>query len=115
MPAHEKAVLLNTDTATETNRNFNPDRLPKPELKWRRILRALLDGSLNRFNAERHGDHCLNSTVAGIKRDYAISIAWTWEDVPALGGTTTARVKRYWLDRDPANMAKAHQLLGVAC
>ncbi len=114
MTENEKAVLLNTDTATETNRNFNPDRLPKPELKWRRILRALLDGSLNRFNAERHGDHCLNSTIAGIKRDHAISIAWTWEDVPALGGTTTARVKRYLIDRDPANMARARGLLGVA-
>ena len=49
-------------------------------------------------------------------------IAWmsTFEEPSILSEglpfcTTTARVKRYWLDRDPANMAKAHQLLGVAC
>lgn len=33
---------------------------------------------------------------------------------PAMSGSTTARVKRYLIDRDPANMARARGLLGVA-
>jgi len=58
------------------------------------ILEALRDGSLNRFDAERIGDHCLHSTVSELRskgyliRDY-------WETVPTRFGKT--RVKRYFL------------------
>lgn len=107
------AALLITDTATETRPHFTTGAMPKPELKWKRILRAMLYGTLNRFDAERHSDHCLNSTVAELRRDRLVSIAWVWEEVPSLGGRATAHVKRYWVDRGDASMDHARTLLGV--
>jgi len=85
---------------------------PKLELKWKRILRVMTNGDVNRFEAESHGDHCLNSTVSEIGRDHAVSIDWLWEEVSAMGGRATARVKRYWVARDDENMAHARSLLG---
>lgn len=42
----------------------------KPEPKYCRVLRALLDGPLNRMQAERAPvfDHVLNSTVSELKK-----------------------------------------------
>lgn len=42
----------------------------KPEKKWRRVLRRLLNGPLDRFEAERYpvSDHCLNSTISELKK-----------------------------------------------
>lgn len=103
------AALLQTDTATQTS----PDSTG-PELKWRRVLRALIEGSLNRFQAEGHPvrDHCLNSTVAELRHDMGIVIADTWETVPCHGGTATQRVKRYRVARDPDSLRRARELLG---
>ena len=41
----------------------------KPEHKYKRVLRRLLDGPLHRFEAERYpvSDHVLNSTVSELK------------------------------------------------
>ncbi len=51
--------------------------------------------SLNRFEAERLGDHCLNSTIAELRKD-GHRIIGEWEDVPnRFGGIT--RVMRYHL------------------
>lgn len=107
------APLPTDATTTNAPAHSTMGEIPKPELKWKRILRALLDGNLNRFNAEKYGDHCLNSTVAELRRDRLVSISWTWEEVPSLGGIATAHVKRYWVDRDPANLIRARALLGA--
>lgn len=101
-------ALPKTGTSTESSFN-SKSRL---EYKWLRILRALLNGSLNRFEAEKHGDHCLNSTIAEIGRDHLVSIDWVWEEVPAMGGQAIARVKRYWVARTEENLAQARGLLG---
>lgn len=102
------AALLQSDTATQTSPDFTG-----PERKWRRVLRALIWGSLNRFQAERHPvrDHCLNSTVAELRRDMGIVIADAWETVPCHSGTATQRVKRYWVARDPDSLRHARELL----
>ena len=50
-------------------------------------------GSLNRFQAELIGDHCLNSTIAAL-RSNGHSIAGKWERVPTRFGSFV-RVKRY--------------------
>lgn len=61
------------------------------------ILAALTLRSLNRFDAERLGDHCLNTTMAELRAD-GHTITDEWEKVPTRFGTT-ARVKRYRLVR----------------
>jgi hypothetical protein len=49
--------------------------------KIQRILDLLVSGrTLNRFEAESHGDHCLNSTIAVLRR-YGYKIVGTWEYV----------------------------------
>jgi hypothetical protein len=49
--------------------------------KIERILGLLQAGrTLNRFDAEAFGDHCLNSTIA-VLRKYGFLIVGTWEYV----------------------------------
>lgn len=74
--------------------------------KIQTIAEALIGGSLNRFEAERHGDHCLNSTVAEI-RGRGVVVLGRWEEVPNRFGTTT-RVQRYSIP--PSEAAKVQRL-----
>lgn len=63
--------------------------------KIERILAALkTPGGLNRFQAERIGDHCLNSTVAQLRED-GFDIHDEWETVPTRYCPRGVRVKRY--------------------
>ncbi|KKW66932.1 hypothetical protein AAV94_12710 [Lampropedia cohaerens] len=59
------------------------------------ILEALHTRSLNRFDAEFYGDHCLHSTISELRKD-GHRIHDDWETVPTRFGRTT-KVKRYWL------------------
>jgi hypothetical protein len=82
-----------------------------PPTKIGTILTVFVRGeSLNRFDAERHFDHCLNSTVSTLQR-MGIQIASTWERVPCVNGTARARVKRYRLETSPRNIALARKVL----
>jgi hypothetical protein len=67
----------------------------KPNTKIARIRDALngLRG-LNRFDAERLGDHCLNSTIAELRAKGVVILA-LWEEVPTRFGRDVW-VKRYW-------------------
>jgi hypothetical protein len=49
--------------------------------------------TLNRFDAEYLGDHCLHSTISTLRKKGAKFLA-TWEEVPTRFGMI-ARVKRY--------------------
>ena len=51
---------------------------------------------LNRFEAERYGDHCLNSTIAELRADGCV-IHSEWEKVPTRHNPKGVRVLRYWL------------------
>lgn len=51
---------------------------------------------LNRFEAERLGDHCLNSTVAQLRED-GFNIHDEWEIVPTRYCPRGVKVKRYWM------------------
>ncbi len=53
-------------------------------------------GGLNRFEAERLGDHVLNSTIAALRKrgEY---IEEEWETVPTRHCADGVRVKRYWI------------------
>ncbi|WP_235953532.1 helix-turn-helix domain-containing protein [Noviherbaspirillum galbum] len=65
---------------------------PSKEMTILSILRA--GQSLNRFEAERLGDHCLNTTISSLgNKGYLFR--GEWETVPnRFGGET--RVKRYY-------------------
>ena len=77
------------------------------------ILNLFLEGrNLNRFDAERHHDHCLHSTVASLQ-EWGLIVDREWERVPCLGGRSTVRCKRYWLRQTPDNVTAARVLLKV--
>ncbi len=106
--AKKMAALLQTDTATEASRNHNSTPTKEGD-----VLMALYLGSLNRFEAEGIGDHCLNSTVS-ILRQKGIVILDEWEAVPSRGARGQTNVKRYWVAPEPKNLDRARHLLGMA-
>ena len=68
-----------------------------PTKKIDRIEAALHHpAGLNLFEAERIGDHCLNSTVAAL-RERGIAISSRWEVVPTRYNPKGVRVLRYWI------------------
>ena len=97
MSAQENAAGLGAGEAAykiticETN---NTQEKPKQQGKSATILSILKSGqSLNRFEAERHGDHALNSTISEL-RNKGHKFQSSWEEVPTRFGNV-ARVKRY--------------------
>ena len=75
--------------------SLNPEA--KPAKKIDRIEAALRHpAGLNRFQAERLGDHTLNSTVAAL-RAYGRVIWSQWEVVPTRYNPDGVRCKRYWI------------------
>jgi|LSQX01.2.fsa_nt_gb hypothetical protein len=72
-----------------------------PQTKKARILELLQKRSLNRFEAERYGDHCLNSTISSLKKDGHI-IHGVTEKVPTRFGKPVP-VKRYFLVKGASN------------
>jgi hypothetical protein len=74
--------------------NLNPKRIKKID----RVEAALKEPhGLNRFEAERIGEHCLNSTVAVLREMYGDKLIQQWETVPTRYCETGVRVYRYWL------------------
>lgn len=69
----------------------------KRKTKLGRILEHFVSGgSLNRFEAEQIGDHCLNSTIASLCGNHGLAFTRTDERVPNRFGSKT-RVTRYAL------------------
>lgn len=67
-----------------------------PISKIDRVLQALREpDGLNRFEAERLGDHTLNSTIASL-RARGVRIDSCWEVVPTRYTERGVRVMRYW-------------------
>ncbi len=65
--------------------------------KIARILAHLLTGaSINRFEAERLGDHCLNSTIAVLANVHCLTVVRQQERVPNRWGAPCV-VTRYSL------------------
>lgn len=84
----------------------------KSEPKYVRVLRALLAGPLNRFEAEKYpiSDHVLNSTVSELKKR-GVEIHAQMIRLPGYGGLG-ARVAEYRLD--PGSRQRALELIGEA-
>lgn len=68
---------------------------PRQHNKETTILAILRAGqSLNRFEAERLGDHCLHSTIATLRRKgFQFRSEWEWVKTRF---QTEVHVKRYW-------------------
>lgn len=83
----KNAPATNGNESTNTNRHSTKKAV---------ILAVLKTRSLNRFEAERHGDHCLHSTISCLRAEGHI-FHDEWEIVPTRFGRET-RVKRYrWI------------------
>ncbi|MFM1765893.1 MAG: hypothetical protein RIU71_1656 [Pseudomonadota bacterium] len=108
---HQKKMVVGPDTTTTTNTKPAVSKALK-STKLANILRQLVTGqTLNRFEAEHHHDHCLNSTVSALQNGHGIAIERERESVPCLGGVATVSVNRYWLNTKPENIKRARDLL----
>lgn len=74
--------------------------------KIARVLAYLLNaGPLNRFEAERIGDHCLHSTISSLAHGYGLTFKRTPERVPNHWGMP-CDVIRYSLPRSERSRAR---------
>lgn len=81
---------------------MNPD-----DMKWKRILRYFARGGrLTRFDAEKLGDHALNTTVSNLQ---ARGVNISREPIVLEGRFGSIRCKKYWIE--PDDRAKALALL----
>lgn len=93
-PQNGKAPELRQQSEAGNAKSLNPKRTKKID----RVVAALEHPhGLNRFEAERIGEHCLNSTVAVIRESYGDKLIQQWETVPTRYCETGVRVYRYWL------------------
>lgn len=99
------------DSTEVKSRPRKADSTTEAPSKVARILAHLLTGaSLNRFEAERLGDHCLNSTISDLANDYSLSVLRKPEKVPNNWGAP-CRAIRYSLppsERDRAELVLEH-------
>lgn len=81
----------------EQSRPRKANDTTKPLGKIGRILSVFLTGdSINRFEAERSGNHCLNSTVSVLANTHGLLFERQYERVPNHWGEP-CRVTRYRL------------------
>jgi hypothetical protein len=71
-----------------------------------RVLAYLITGkSLNRFEAERIGEHCLHTTISRLSNHHGLNFMRQAEAVPNNWGSP-CRVVRYWLSATERKRAK---------
>ena len=78
----------------------------KEGTKYSNIIDVFMTGnSLNRFEAESFGDHCLNTTISTLSSQLDLEIPRKMEKVPnRFGGTTN--VMRYWFSESDIQKIK---------
>lgn len=69
------------------------------------LLVLFLGRSLNRFEAESLGDHCLHSTISCLSNEYGLKIDRKTEPVPNRFSEKLTSVKRYWLSQNSQQAA----------
>lgn len=101
----EQSRLLQGQSITAS---ASPDVvLGKAPSKIYRMLEHMLTGaSVNRFEAERLGDHCLPSTIAKLANGYGLEFQRQPEKVPNRWGTP-CDVTRYSLPESQHQRARA--------
>ena len=95
--------LLNNSPTSNHLTDQSAPRKPHKEL---RILALFANGlSLNRFEAEGHGDHCLPSTISDLQRKYDINFQRRLEKVNTRFDRP-AWANRYWLEGEGQERAQ---------
>ena len=84
---------LNTGEVGTTGGYVSPNSINKID---RIRIELTRPKGLNRFEAERLGDHVLNSTIAALRKR-GEPIQEEWEVVPTRHCADGVRVKRYWI------------------
>jgi hypothetical protein len=111
MIEHQIKMAVGLETTTTKNTKQTDSKALKTS-KLATILGLLVSGrSLNRFEAEHHHDHCLNTTISTLQNGHGIQLDRERESVPCLGGMATVSVNRYWLNTRPDNVKRASDLL----
>ena len=111
MIEHQTKMVVGLGTTTTTNTEQADSKALK-STKLATILRLFINlKSLNRFEAEHHHDHCLNTTISTLQNGHGIQLDRQRESVPCLGGMATVSVNRYWLNTKPENVKRARELL----
>lgn len=95
----------NGPSHTHSSNGSTPQK-PGKELRMLALFAA--GHSLNRFQAEQYGDHCLPTTISDLQKRYGIEFKRQQENVPTRFGRPT-RVSRYWLEGD--HLEKARQFV----
>ena len=94
-----------TARASRNNQTVDAILDQNGNIKWRRILQLLAGGvALTRFDAERYGDHALNSTIAVIG---SMGVRISREPITLMGRFGIIRCKRYWIEAADRDAAKA--------
>jgi len=79
---------------------------PRKNTKTFSILKHFSTGrTLHRFQAERLGDHTINSSVSSLARCYGLVFNSEWIQVPT-NFNKPVRVKKYWLEGEYLSQAR---------
>jgi hypothetical protein len=113
MYQQQRKMAVGPETATTINSN-EPYFKAAHKSKLATILKVFLSGqSLNRFDAERYHDHCLNSTVSTLQNSHGVLIKRHRETVPCVNGKSMTSVNRYWLNPSPENIRHTEKVLAI--
>ncbi|SFU07904.1 hypothetical protein [Pseudomonas marincola] len=100
-----KKATIPEEKRSQSHGNISSTSIKAPS-KISRVLEHLLrHGPLNRFEAERIGDHCLHSTISSLANGYGLTFKRVPEKVPNHWGLP-CDVIRYSLPRSERRRAK---------
>lgn len=95
------------EQSSQSHGHITTSNNAKAPSKIAKILAHLLNvGALNRFEAERIGDHCLHSTISALANGYGLTFKRTSEKVPSHWGQA-CDVIRYALPASEHRNARA--------
>lgn len=83
--------------------NGNTPQRPGKELRMLALFAA--GHSLNRFQAEKYGDHVLPTTVSDLQKRFELEFSRASEKVPTSYGKPT-KATRYWLEGEHLDRAR---------
>lgn len=102
-----KKATRSEEQGSQSHGQITTSNNAKAPSKIARVLAHLLNvGPLNRFEAERIGDHCLHSTISDLAKGYGLKFKRTPEKVPSHWGRACA-VTRYALPASEHRNARA--------